>query len=98
MTRDERIGRGVAAYDAADHRKINPVEAALDAALADFGGLDGLDALRVDRDRLREALRRFTGSGDIPRGAGVDDLRSRLAALDQTARNVLRESEAGTKC
>lgn len=97
------------------------IEAALDAALADVGGLDGLDArlredaleirglyddlhtaegmvnqANADRDRLREALRRFTGSGDIALGAGVDDLRRRLEALDQTARNVLRDSEAGT--
>lgn len=85
MTRDERIGRGVAAYDAADHRKINPVEAALDAALADLGGLDGLDALRADRDRLREAVRLAltfdpNPMGDGPHWSVVED--------------ALRESEA----
>lgn len=116
MTRDERIDRACAAYVASTepgttHR--DGIEAALDAALADVSGLDGLDtlarrigagddyadhlagrtteqaqeidALRADRDRLREALRWVA----LPGGSteGYDPAREK-------ARAVLRESEA----
>lgn len=75
MTREERItaAMGAAAANAMgttiDRR---PVEAALDAALADLGGLDGLDSLAAlddqeqalaraesDRDRLRDEVARL---------------------------------------
>lgn len=98
--RDGRIDAGERAYyrhaalRQGESRKA--LAAALDAALADLGGLDGLEsfALRfdaqrsrlasveADRDRLREALR-MVASGSRGR---------------YYAKQALADSEAGTKC
>ena len=60
MTRDERVALSVRAYADADLDKDHEeaMDAALDAALADVGGLDGLTLLadQVDHFRLRELV------------------------------------------
>lgn len=89
MTRDERI---TAAAQELGYMGPPPFANALDAALADVGGLDGLDAtladmealeresarLAQDRDRLREAIRAFLGP--IP-GTRAEALKALRAAL-----------------
>lgn len=102
MTRDERIQAALdACYPDASRPSHGQLSRALDAALADVGGLDGLDglliargvwlaqvdderdALRADRDRLREALRATVGPALGPHTLVVVE-------------DALRESEAGS--
>lgn len=108
MTRAERIDRACAGYvgstePGTTHR--DGIEAALDAALADVGGLDGLgDALTRLDDRARQieerqqVVDRYRADRDRLREA----LRT-IAALampgsenGRTAEAALRESEAGS--
>lgn len=108
MTRDERIQAALdACYPDASRPSHGQLSRALDAALADVGGLEGLaeyldddrtilaimrerDALRADRDRLREALREIA---ELP----VDGSLVRFqAAVERACRVALRVSEAGT--
>lgn len=114
MTRDERIEAAAIGWKAQLDQPTtfrDSLTSALDAALADLGGLDGLAdmvgsrlplaaervALRADRDRLREALSALHRANE----AYWLDWRERdetLEAALATAHAVLSaaESEAGT--
>lgn len=96
MTRDERVRVACERFaegppEGRAETVDQGIEAALDAALSDEGGLDGLERLRADlsttladRDQLREALRTISAQ------AMPDSINAR------TAEYALAESEAGT--
>lgn len=56
------------------------------------------DALRADRDRLREALMFAARGDDSNSTASKAWLAARLRSVAERAREALRDSEAGTKC
>ncbi len=116
MTRDERIQAALdACYPDASRPSHGQLSRALDAALADVGGLDGLDglliargvwlaqvdderdALRADRDRLREALRSRVGVVTRDAMAGLfDDRDGRIDAGERAyyRHAALRQGES----
>lgn len=116
MTRDERIKAAAAevarawADDAPGPLTPDNIIAALNAALADVGGLDGLatpvgemdrenTALRADRDRLRSALRVVAAGRAPDRYDGMESVtgrRLRPGDSRRLAERALAESEAGS--
>lgn len=110
MTRDERGALAVRAYADADlgltHEEA--MDAALDAALADVGGLDGLalladltDQSRPPEDRKATLvatgyLGRLRADRDRLREALSDVMRDGTDGAFRVARAALDESEAGT--
>lgn len=100
MTRDERIAAACAGYVSGDppRRHRDGIALALDAALADVGGLDGLDglsALRADRGWLREALRVIAVQALAEsESASLDEAGDPLASWPPRWRAAVRESEA----
>lgn len=111
MTRDERIVAARAAFVGRDEPGFSgAIEAAVDAAVADIGGLDGLGLLADLTDQSRPLEDRkaalLTTEYYARLRADRDRLREALRVIttqampgslnERTAQDALRESEAGT--